>query len=327
MKKIFIITLIACFGFLFSCNNHKPKSSEKELSKVTFATSKNMWCGLGLIAYEKGFFKKEGLDVDIKFLDAGRYCLDALVSNSSDFATIVEVNIAYFGYTGNTSIINIASIVSSTSSGIIANKSSGIEKPEDLKGKKLALSPGTTSDIFANRFIAKYGISQNEIDIRKIQPLAMQGAMVSGGVDAASTWDPHIYNISKSLGDNVIVFRDPEVYTGYMLVAVKKEWAAENKETVFAFIKALKKAEQFARINIGEAQQIVATTINLDLEIVKATWDDHKMILKLDKNELLKAIRSEGEWFYENMEGYKDKEIPDYSIFIDDKYIKEALTK
>lgn len=322
MKKIILILGIVVI--FLSCNN-KTKNSSEDLNKVTFATSKNMWCGLGLIANEKGFFKDEGLDVDIKFLDAGRYCLDALVSNSTDFATIVEVNTAYFGYTGNTSVINIASIVSSTSSGIIANKSAGIEKPEDLKGKKLALSPGTTSDIFANRFIEKYNISSDEVDIRKIQPLAMQGAMTTGGVDAASTWDPHIYNISKSLGENTIVFRDPEAYTGYMLVAVRKDWANENNETVISFIKALKKAEQFAKTNIGEAQQIVATAINLDIEIVKATWQDHNMILKLDKAELLNAISSEGMWFHENMDDYKDKTVPNYSIYIDDRFIKEAL--
>ena len=321
MKKYITIIVFLALS-IFGCKN---KTDSSELTEVTFATSKNMWCGLGLIAYEKEYFKEYGLDVDIKFLDAGRYCLDALVSESAEFATIVEVNTAYFGYTGNTSIINIASIVSSTSSGIIANMSNGIEKPEDLAGKILALSPGTTSDIFANRFIEKYKLSRKNIELRQIQPIAMHGAVVSGGVDAASTWDPHIYNINKSLSGNGIVFRDPEIYTGYMLVATRKEWASKNKSTVTSFIKALKKAEQFAISNVNEAKMIVSNIINLDFEIVSATWEDHVMTLKLDEKELLEAIKSEGTWFNQNLEEYKNQEVPDYEPYIVDDYLMEAL--
>ena len=206
MKQFKIFVLLGLIVLIIGCSSEQ-KQTTKEL---TFSTGKNMWCGLGVIAHEKGFFKEEGLSVRVQYLAAGKYNLDALVSNSAEFATIVEVNLAYFGYTGNTSVVTIASLVNSTSSGIVARRSSGIEKPEDLKGKRLALSPGTTSDMFANRCIEKYGLSSDNVDIRKIQPLAMEGAILSDGVDAASTWDPHIYSISTKLGEDAIVFRDAE---------------------------------------------------------------------------------------------------------------------
>lgn len=319
MRKInYLSVFIFILLILIGCNNPNKKNE-----KLSFATSKNMWCGLGLIAQDKGFFKEEGLNVDVKYLDAGRYCLDALVSNSVEFATIVEVNLAYFGYTGNDNIIDIGSIVSSTSSGIIARKSSGIAKPEDLKGKKLAFSPGTTSDIFANRFIENHGIAPSDVNFIKIQPLAIAGAVTSGSVDAASTWDPHIYNITKSIGDDAIVFRDPEAYTGYLTVAVRKDWAYKNKETVISFLKALKKAEVFAKDNKNEAQKIISRMINLDIAVVESTWDAHQLELKLDKDAILKTINIEGKWINETMDDYKDKAVPDYSIYLDDTFLKD----
>jgi ABC-type nitrate/sulfonate/bicarbonate transport system substrate-binding protein len=318
MKKFKILLIFSLIILTVSgCGNQKRKNAE-----VTLATSKNMWCGLALIAYEKGYFKDEGLDVKISYLESGRYCLDALVSNSTDFATIVEPNIAYFGFTGNKSVIDIASIVSSTSSGIIALKSRGINKPEDLKGKMLAFSPGTTSDIFANRFIEKHGLTQKDVKMQKIQPLAISGAILSGSVDAASTWDPHIYNISKSLGSNAIVFRDPDAYTGYLTVAVRKEWAYKNKETVISFLKALKKAEIFANKNKDEAQSIVSKMINLDIDVVRATWALHLMEVKLDKGVLIHAVTSQGKWINQTMDDYKGKPVPDYTEYFDSTFLE-----
>ena len=321
MKKLNILIFLSLI-LLIACN-YSNSNKQKKVTQVSFATSKNMWCGLGLIAYDKGYFKGEGLDVKISYLESGRYCLDALVSNSTDFATIVEVNISYFGFTGNKSIIDIASLVSSTSSGIIALKSRGINKPEDLKGKKLAFCPGTTSDIFANRFIEKHGVKATEVNFQKIQPLAISSAVISGSVDAASTWDPHIYNISKSLGKDAIVFRDPDAYTGYLTLAVRKDWAYANKETVISFLRALKKADLFAKEHKEEAQVIVSQMINLDIEVVKATWDLHNMELKLDKDEMLKAVNLQGIWINQTMEEYKGKAIPNYTEYFDSKFIDE----
>lgn len=325
MATIIVAIIMATSGIVVALINKGIIFSNQEQSNVTvkFATSKNMWCGLGLIASDKGFFEDEGLDVQVTYLDAGRYCLDALVSNSTDFATIVEVNISYFGFTGNKSVIDIASMVSSTSSGIIALKSKGITKPEDLKGKSLAFSPGTTSDIFANKFIEKHGILSSEVNFQKIQPLAMTGAVTSGSVDAASTWDPHIYNISKILGDDAIVFRDPDAYTGYLTLAVREDWAYKNKDIVISFLKALKKAEKFAKEQKEEAQIIISRMINLDIEIVKATWDLHNMELVLDKEVMLRAVNSQAVWITNTMDDYKGKSIPDYSNYFDTYFLNE----
>ncbi len=320
MKYVKLLIIMSLILLGIGCSTEK-KQNQKD---ITFSTGKNMWCGLGIIAHEKGFFTEEGLNVKTDYLAAGKYNLDALVSKSAEFATIVEVNLAYFGYTGNTSVQTIASLVNSTSSGIVALRSSGIEKPEDIKGKRLALSPGTTSDMFANRFLEKYGMSADNVEIRQIQPAAMEGAILSKGVDAASTWDPHIYSISTKLGEDAIVFRDPEAYTGYLNLAVRKDWALENKETVLAFLRALQKADKFAKENVEEAQIIVSRVIDLDLDVVKSTWADHNLGVTFDKQVLLNAMTSEGKWIQATNDDFKDKEVPDYSRFLESSYFMKV---
>ena len=298
----------------------------KQPAKVTLATSKNMWCALSLIAYEKGYFKDEGLDVDLKYLEAGRYCMDAVVSGSADFGNVVEVNVAYLGFTGDENNCIIGTIVSSTSSAVVARKSSGISRPEDVKGKRLALSPGTTSDIFANRFLAKYKYTNRDVDVRKIQPLAIQGAVVAKEVDAASTWQPFVYNISKALGDDAVIFKDSTIYIGYENVAVRRGWAAKNPQTVTSFLKALRKAESFVKDNVSESQTMISRAINLDSAIVKATWGEYNMSLTMDDGTLTDAIGSIGRWI-QTQEGYVDKPLPDYHKYFDRSYFDAMNVK
>jgi len=317
-----VLLLFSAFLIFSGCTKQN-----NQLTKTTLATSKNMWCTLSLIANEKGYFKQEGLDVDVKYLEAGRYCMDAVVSGSADFGNVVEVNVGYLGFTGNENVSIIGTIVSSTSSAIVARKSSGISKPEDIKGKRFALSPGTTSDIFANRFLAKYKFSTKDVDLRKIQPLAMQGAVVAKEIDAASTWQPFVYNISKAIGNDAVVFKDPEIYVGYENIAVRRDWATKNTETVKAFLRAIKRAEDFVRNNLDEAQKTISTTINLDLEIVKATWDEYNITLTLNDKTLVNDITAIGKWINQTQEGYKDKALPDYQKYVDRTYLDALASK
>lgn len=304
-----------------SCSKEKGPESMK---KVTLATSKNLWCSLALLAKSQGYFEQEGLDVNINIQDAGRYCMDAVVSKSAEFGTVVEVNVAYIGFSGNTNVTLVATVVESVDSAIIAWKSKGIQKPQDLAGKTLALSPGTTSDLFAHRFLQNNGIKHEAVEIRKLQPKAIQAAIVAREIDAASTWEPFVQNCRKAMGEDAVVFRDAVAYTGFMNVAVRREWASQNADTVRAFLRALKKADKFIHEKPVEAQTILAKEINLDIEIVRAIWTNYEFKVALDEARLGAAITSEGQWIHQTQEGFTEKAVPEYSTYLDGGYLKSA---
>lgn len=301
----------------------KPVTEHDRSKKLTLATSKNLWCSLALLAKTQGYFQEEGLNVDLNFQDAGRYCMDAVVSKSADLGTVVEVNVAYLGFTGTKNVSLVGTIVESVDSAIIARKSAGIETAQDLTGKKLALSPGTTSDLFAHRFLDSNRIKENAVEIRKLQPKAIQAAIVAGEVDAASTWEPFVHNCQREMGENAVVFKDAAAYTGFMNVAVRRDWAAQNPNTIRAVLRALKKADQFIHAKPTEAQEILAKEINLDLEIVRAIWPNYEFKVGLDRERLNSAIKAEGEWINKTQQGFTDKPVPDYAPYLDEQYLTE----
>jgi ABC-type nitrate/sulfonate/bicarbonate transport system substrate-binding protein len=313
MKKIISIYLLGLALIFSGCENEKIK--------VTLALSKNPWNTIALVAADKGFFAEEGLDVTLNYQDAGRYCYDAVISKSADFGNIVDVNISYIGYSPNKNTFILAEINRSPGSVVIlGKKSKGINSPADLKGKSLAFSAGTVSDVFARRFIQKHGISEESIILQKIQPKGIVPAFVaSDGPDAVAVWEPFISAARKGLGDDIITFEAPEVYTIREFVVVRTEWAKEHKDAIGAYLKALKKAEDFVNKNQDEAQKIVARMSAMDLELVKSCWSKYQAVVAYDKETYLKEITNIG-IEVSKLDEYKGKPVPDYSSFFDDSY-------
>ncbi len=314
-----IIMVLLSSVFFLSCT----KNAEKKGMEVRLTTSKNVWCSLSLLADAKGYYKDEGLDVDLSFTDGGRYCMDALLSNSADAGMIVETNVSYLGYQENKTIAVVANVVRSTSIAIVGRRSSGINEISDLVGKRLGLVPAMQGEIFAHRVLEKHNVAIDSVQIQKLQPKAITPALDKGAIDAASTWEPFVYACTRALGDDAVVFRDPEAHKGYMHLAVRRDWAKQNPEIVNALLRALRKADEFAATNPEEAQKILSPIMNVDLEIVRAIWPHFEIHLEFDPQEVLQAIVAEGEWVKTTQEDFKSKELPDYSGYIDSTYYNE----
>lgn len=325
--SVLAYSLLVCSCLLFvGCSEQKgpPKQTTEAARKtVTFATSKNAWCALGLVAKNRRFFEEEGLDVNISIQAAGRYCMDALVSKSANFGTVVEVNVAYIGFSGNRDVSVVASAVESVSFAVVGRKSRGILEPKDLRGKSLAFSPGTGGELFAYHFLDHNGIDRKDVQIRKIQPLALEGAIGSKDVDAVATWEPFFLNCLKALGPDGIALRDPEAYRGYMFVGVRRDWASANPAAVEGFLRALKKAQRFIEQNPSDAQAIIAKEASLDLETVEAIWADFKFELSMDKPRLEKDTTAVAKTIKETQKDFADKPVPDYADYFDPGYLKQ----
>lgn len=317
MNIKYIIILLFIGTSFFSCKR------EKERFNVSLTSSKNIWCALPIIAQEKGFFKEENLDVKINFVQVAKFSMDALIANSTDFAMVVDINLAYLGFTGNSNVEVLATVVKAYDGAIVARKDHGIETPKDLSGKKVGILQGTTSQIFADKFLEKHLI--DSVNILNLQPISIQSSVISDEIDAGSIWQPFVYNIEKQLGENAIVFKDSLAYTGYMNLAVRKDWlgTSENNKKAKSFLIALKKANQYIIDNPESSKDILSKIINLDKNIVESIWHEYKFDLNLDKNELLGVIKSEGEWIKETQKNFIDKPFPNYETYFENTMLND----
>jgi sulfonate transport system substrate-binding protein len=313
MKKRVSCCLILgiIFTTSFSACNSSGTNRPAQIEKVSFATSKNAWCALTILAQKKGFFQEEGIDADLEYVQAAKLAMDALVGGSSQFSNVVETNMAFLGYTGNENVEIVATHCESHDGAIVARRSAGIERPQDLEGKKLGILQGTTSQVFADRFIEKYGIDPLKVTIVNLTPVAVQSSMLTKEIDAGSVWQPFVSNIEKQLGTDAIVFSDKDVYTAYMNIAILKDWAQQHPQTVVRVLKAHIKAEDFAKTSRDEAIAIVAQEIGLEKDTLGQIWNEYVYHVDI-KPELLKEIQAEGAWIQKSQPQFQGKPIPSF---------------
>ena len=150
---------------------------------------------------------------------------------------------------------------------------------EDLKGKTVAYSSGTSSEDILKNGLAKAGLTMDDIKAMDMDASNIVTAMLSGGVDACSTWSPNSLKIMEELGadgtllcDNM-TFSDTTVSLASWIVTPK--YAEENADKVLRFTKALYKAMDYAADgNYEEVAGYVANQTKTDKEGVFAQRGD-----------------------------------------------------
>lgn len=333
-KAVLSIVVAAVCILNFGCGKQKEPIPEKKTSppsvdqqpvakpavkatKLVYASSKNAWCVLPIVAKKTGIFEKHGLNVEIQYVQAAKQAMDALVGGAADVANVVEINVAFLGFAGDKNVSILATICESYDGAIVARKDRGISKAVDLAGKKIGILQGTTSQVFADRFLKANGVDAKGITIINLQPVAIQASILNGEIDAGSVWEPFIHNIAQQLGDKCIVFADRDAYTGYMNAAVRKDWLAKHTSVAENFIQALCEAEIYVAKHNDEVIEITAAEINLPKETLQKIWGSYKYELYLAPAKLTDAIKKEGEWIRETQERFRDKDMPDYSGYAD----------
>ena len=186
--------ILTC-GFLSSA-----RAADNAPEKVTIAYSSvsgnmaTLW-----IAYERGFFRKYGLDVQPVFIESGSTTVQSLVSKEVAFAQMAGAGVLQSRLRG-TDVVMIAGFLNTMDYQLMVDKS--VTRPDQLKGKTLAVSRFGSSSDFATRYaLDKFGlVPEKDVTILEIgsQP-ARFAALEAGKIQAAMVAVPLTLK-AKALG-------------------------------------------------------------------------------------------------------------------------------
>jgi len=317
-----ILFLIGIFSMLFSYHNPTTGTVVRENEKLIFGVDTfTMASAPVFVAEAKGFWKEEGLDVEIKPFVSGRLALDGLVGKSVDAATVVDFAAVLAAFQQQKVKIITTFSTSEKHVNLLARKDRGISKPEDLAGKKIAVSSGTSGEYVLNRFLEANNISQLDVKIVNLNPPDMAAAITRGDVDAIITWQPHIYNAKNMLGNNSVLFSSKGLYNHPFNVVVLEESLAAQKEAQKKLLFGLKKAGKFMRENEKESVEITTKRLGMNAKDVEALWDGYSFKINIDPS-LVNSLENEGKWAKKAGIVKQETEEPDYKSLVYDGYVK-----
>jgi len=102
---------------------------------------------------------------------------------------------------------------------IVARRSAGIARLDDLHGKRVGTQIESSAEYFLNAMLRSAGLTAADTVLvpfmmRTEKPLNMlPEALRDGDIDAVAMWEPQVARAQKLIGDDAVEFYDPAVYT------------------------------------------------------------------------------------------------------------------
>ncbi len=199
------------------------------------------------VAFERGYFKNQGLDVEFKFFKAAQPMAVAIASGDVDFGvTAVSGGLINLAGKGAIKVIGGALHEEQGIDGqmIIASKQaidSGLKTPADLKGRSFGITQtGSSFHYMIHKIAQKEGFSSSDIRLKPLQKVgAIIGALKSGQIDA---WCivPHIAKSLAKSPNIEIIGKISDYIPSYQVTTVfTSATIAKNRpKLVKSFLKA-----------------------------------------------------------------------------------------
>ena len=135
------------------------------------------------VAHDGGYFAREGVPAELIYIRGGPQTMSALVSGEVPFVQIYGGALIAAGLTGVDTVI-VAGLINSPFFSIITTKR--IDKPEDLRGKKIGISTfGSATDFALRLALKKWRLkADSEVSILQMRGVPeILPAMGSGALD------------------------------------------------------------------------------------------------------------------------------------------------
>lgn len=207
-------------------------------------------------AIAQGYLAEEGITVNLVEFQDGPTIIAAMESGSID--------VGYIGQGAHKLCVNGQATIfalSHISNGDALIGGAGITSIEDLRGKTVAYSSGTSSEDILLKCLNSVGMTMDDIEAIDMDASAIVTAMLSGGVDAAATWSPNSLSILEE-GENTTKLADNMSFSDTTISLASwicmPDYAEENEDILIRFTRALFKAMDYAA---AEHQEETASLI------------------------------------------------------------------
>lgn len=278
MKKILIIVtfLVGLIIITSYINQLQPLQTDSSSKKIKLGYIPIADCAQLYIAKEKGYFKEQGLDIELIKFTGGAKVLEALAGNSIDigFSNVVSLILANnAGLDFKAVSPGVTFNTNNQASGLIALKNSNINSLKDLEGKRIAINTKKNIvELFMIQYLKKNNVDVSKIDFVEIPFPQMLQVLESKQVDAIATVEPFV-SFSKKNGKNKVLghfFSETMPELEVATYDASNQWIMKNLNTVESLNLALQKASIFANRNPDELRTIIAKYTKLEIEHTKS---------------------------------------------------------
>ncbi|TFL11367.1 ABC transporter substrate-binding protein [Pusillimonas caeni] len=211
-----------------------------------------------MAAYEGGFYKKHGLDVELVEFKSGTDLIKAIVGGQLDTGVLGFTNAASWSSRG--ADLKVVGGAQHGYHAIVVRDDANIKTVADLKGRTLASQKeGSTADTVLRGVVLKdAGLQASDLNIMGVSPQVAVQSLVGNRVEAAFLFEPQA-SIAKLVAPVTEIYEIGEVWPfPCMVVITSGETLGKNKDGVWASMDAQREAIELLANKPDEAAKLIA---------------------------------------------------------------------
>lgn len=210
------------------------------------------------VALEKGWYREEGIDLTIEPGGPDLVPVDLVLSETHDFGTSLLADLVVAVQQGKP-VISLAQIQQTNGLLLIADRSSGIEQPQDFVGKRVGVWLGAWQAQF-DALVAKEGLAPQDFELVS-QGFSMD-PFLAGELDVASAMIYNEYYVVLESGIspealNIIDYADYGLDFPGDVLFTSRQLVEQNPDLCVRMLRASLRGWQYAVEHPEEAAQIV----------------------------------------------------------------------
>ncbi|SFI50310.1 ABC-type nitrate/sulfonate/bicarbonate transport system, substrate-binding protein [Bosea sp. OK403] len=303
-------------------------ANAQTLPRLNFAGSVT-WIGQVpiLVAIEKGFFREQGLDVQVQVIVNSADRIRAIAAGDAAFSNLGRVSVISEMARGNEAFSIFANVDDSPGQeGCWARP--GIASVKDLKGKPVAAN--SSAEITLMGLLSESGMTLQDTDYRSLPGTEMAAALSHGDVQAACVWQPLLDRLKQAVPEGKLlgtdkdtaIYRDFGTMAAGDIVIISRKLAREDPATAKRIAAGVLKGADFTIANPGEAGAAVASYFRQTPEQVTAAikgfqffgsagWPEHMRRHQAQIKYLTKLLHGAG----------KIPAAPDTDLWVDTSFV------
>jgi ABC-type nitrate/sulfonate/bicarbonate transport system substrate-binding protein len=262
--------------------------------------------------YDK--FTPDGYRIEVVPFESPTDGKNAVVTKSVDFGTF-GIAAAILGASAHEPVVVYGSSCNKGMA-VVARKDSAIDALKDLKGKRVAIWPGSTQEVFILERLHMEGMSIKDITSVRVSFSEMHAALARGDVDAYVGAEPGP-GLSLATGVGKIVEYPYSTPMGSlnMICATHRDTVAEKPDLVRVMLKLQKDASTYAMAHPDEMVAMTVAKIGQKKEAVAMSVGNVELNWQLTPETL-----AEAKSYADHMLELKQIRVaPDFTTFLDTK--------
>jgi NitT/TauT family transport system substrate-binding protein len=226
------------------------------------------------VAQDKGLFAKQGLNVDLSFIQGSVAALPALAAGEVSILQTTPVAAVQAHIKGIDTVV-LGDHIPFINQRLVAVK--GVNSIQDLKGKTIgATKPGSSDDFTLALVLKKEGLeAKKDVQVAYLNDVPGQLTALSKGlVQAIVVSPPNNLTAAQTGGHEILNFYDLKIPYPGDGVASTKTYVSQHHDVVVKFLAGYVDAIAYIKANKADAEQVIAKyTKQDDKAALDATYE------------------------------------------------------